>query len=108
MTPLEVRLAELAERGETVTYGALARQLGLRIGALTTALEALMESDAAAGLPFRAAVCAARLSAEAVPAKGFFDKAAALGRPTDDPAGFVRSERAKLQERGPDLRASAL
>jgi hypothetical protein len=96
VTPLEVRLAALAASGQTTTYGALSRDLGLRIGDLTAALEALMEADAAANRPFRAALCAARLSPEQLPAPGFFAKAAALGRPTDDPVGFVRQERARL------------
>jgi hypothetical protein len=96
VTPLEVRLAALAASGQTATYGALARDLGLRIGELTAALEVLMEADAAAGRPFRAALCTARLSAGKLPAPGFFAKAAALGRPTDDPAGFVQQERARL------------
>jgi hypothetical protein len=97
MTPLDARLATLAARGETISYGALARELGLRIGVLTAALEASMEADAVAGRPFRAAICAARLSPDALPAPGFFAKAAALGRPAEDPATFVSQERARLQ-----------
>jgi hypothetical protein len=96
VTPLEARLAALGASGETTTYGALARDLGLRIGDLTAELETLMETDAAANRPFRAVVCAARLSPDQLPAPGFFAKAAALGRPTSDPAGFVRQERARL------------
>jgi hypothetical protein len=96
MTRLEQRLAALAAAGETITYGALARDLGLRMAELATALEALMEEDAAQSRPFRAALCAARLG-EGLPARGFFDKATALGHQIDDPAAFVQTERAALK-----------
>ena len=96
MTPLEARLAELARRGETVTYGALARDLGLRIGALTAALEETMAEDTAAGRPLRAAVCAGRLSG-GQPAPGFFQTALALGCRIEDPASFVAQTRAALR-----------
>lgn len=101
MSPLEARLAALAAAGDTVTYGALARELGLRMGELTAALEALMAQDAAAGRPFRAAVCKGRL-AGGLPAAGFFLKAAELGRfaATDDPAAFAAAERAALAAAG--------
>lgn len=93
MTPLEQRLAALAATGETISYGQLARDLGLRMAALTAQLETLMEEDAAAGKPFRAALLRQRLSPDHLPAPGFFQKAASLGRPTDDPAAFTASER---------------
>lgn len=92
---LQARLADLGAAGQTITYGALVRDLGLRMGALTTALEALMEEDAALGRPLRAAVCAARMGA-GQPAPGFFQKAAALGFDVSDPAGFVSLHRAAL------------
>ena len=97
MTRLETRLASLAAAGETTTYGALARDLGLRMADLTAQLEVLMEHDARAGKPFRAALCAARLSPENLPAPGFFAKAAALGHPASDPAAFVAGQRADLR-----------
>lgn len=97
MSRLEARLAALAAAGETITYGALARELGLRIGELTAALEALMDGDQAQGLPFRAAVCAQRLSQDGLPAPGFFAKAAELGHQITDPAAFVAHERARLR-----------
>ena len=53
-----------------------------------------MEEDAALGRPFRAVVVSARGSA--LPARGFFDKAAELGRPATDPAAFVAAERLAL------------
>lgn len=97
---LVVRLAALAASGRTMTYGDLARDLGLtgpgRIGQLTTALEILMEQDAAAGRPLRAVLCEARL-ANGGPAPGFFAKAQALGRFQDaDQQASVAAERALL------------
>ena len=84
---LAARLADLAALNQTITYGALARDLGLTgpatIAHLTDALEALMEQDAAAGHPLRAALVTARGSP--LPAPGFFDKAAALGHDTATP-----------------------
>ncbi len=88
MSDLAPRLADLASRGATITYGALARDLGWRI-------EALMEEDARAGHPLRAALCEGRL-AGGQPAQGFFLKAAELGFDTQDPAGFVADQRARL------------
>ena len=78
MTPLEARLAALAASGQTVTYGALARDLGLRIGEVTEQIDALMETDAAKGKPLRAALREGR-PAQGLPAQGFFLKCAALG-----------------------------
>ncbi len=92
---LEARLAALAAAGETASYGALARDLGLRMADLTAALERLMEEDAARGQPLRAAVVAARLG-NGLPARGFFDKAAALGFDISDPAAFVATQRQAL------------
>ena len=92
-TSLEARLAALAAAGQTISYGALARELGLRMGELTARLEALMEEDAAQGRPFRAALLRQRLSPDGLPAAGFFQKAVELGRPTDNPAAFVDAER---------------
>jgi len=91
---IAARLAELAARHETTSYGALARDLGLRMGELTAALETLMAEDAALGRPFRAVVVHAR--GGALPARGFFDKAAELGRPSADQAAFVAAERLAL------------
>ena len=97
---LQVRLAQLAALGQTITYGALARDLAIpgpgSIAQLTALLEALMTEDAAAGRPLRASLCAGRL-AGGMPAQGFFDKAAALGVfDGNDPAGFVQRQRAAL------------
>lgn len=95
MSDLAPRLADLASRGATITYGALARDLGWRMGELTATLEALMEEDARAGHPLRAALCEGRL-AGGQPAQGFFLKAAELGFDTQDPAGFAADQRARL------------
>ncbi len=95
VTLLEGRLAELAATGRTTTYGALVRDLDLRIGDLTAALEDLMEADAAANRPLRAALCEGRL-AGGLPARGFFVKAASLGFDTSAPSSFVANQRAAL------------
>jgi hypothetical protein len=93
MTRLEDALAALAAAGETTTYGALAKDLGLRMADLTAELERLMEQDAALNRPFRAALLRQRLSSDQLPAPGFFLKAAALGHPTDDPAALTKAHR---------------
>ena len=92
---VSARLALIGAAGQTVTYGQLARDLGLRMGELTATLELLVEEDAALGRPLRAAVCAARLGA-GQPAPGFFQKAAALGFDVSDPAGFVAHHRSAM------------
>ena len=94
MNDLPARLALLAAQGKTTTYGALAADLGCRVAELTAALERLMEEDAAAGRPLRAALLTARQSD--LPARGFFLKAAALGLVIDDPEAFVTAERKAL------------
>lgn len=100
MSELEARLEGLAARGETITYGALAAGLGLRIATLTAALEVLMEEDARMGQPLRAVLCEGRLN-RGLPAAGFFAKAAELGRDISDPEAFVATERAALFNRVP-------
>ena len=100
MSDLAARLALLAAQQQTITYGALAKDLAIpgpgSIARLTAALETLMDEDAAIGQPLRAALCEARL-ANGLPAAGFFEKAAALGRYRgEDPAGFVVAERQAL------------
>jgi hypothetical protein len=97
MKRLEDALAALAAAGETVTYGQLARDLDLRMADLTSRLETLMEDDAAQGRPFRAALFRQRLSPDGLPAPGFFQKAAELGHPTDDPARFTADQRRRLR-----------
>lgn len=96
---LEARLAALATQGRTTTYGALAAELAIpgpgSIAKLTAALETLMEADAAANRPLRAALCEARQAA-GLPAPGFFDKAKELGFDVSNSAGFVAEQRAAL------------
>ncbi len=92
---LRARLASLGAAGQTVTYGQLARDLGIRIGQLTEALEAQMEEDAALGRPLLAAVCAGRMAA-GQPALGFFQKASLLGFDVSDPVSLVARHRAAL------------
>ena len=96
MTALEETLATLAAAGETITYGALAQDLGLRMSDLTAQLETLMETDAAQGKPFRAALLRQRLSTDHFPAPGFFQKAIQLGAQIPDPAAFVQDQRHRL------------
>lgn len=95
MTELEARLEHLAAQGKTATYGALARDLGWRVADLTAALERLMEEDAAAGRPQRAALLEGRLS-NGLPAQGFFSKLAELGIHPADPAAYVAATRTAL------------
>ena len=97
MKRLEDALAALAAAGETTTYGALAKDLGLRMADLTAQLETLMEEDTAQGKPLRAALLRQRLSPDGLPAPGFFLKAAELGHPTADPAVFTADQRRRLQ-----------
>ncbi len=90
----------LAAQRQTITYGDLARALNLpspgAIGQLTFMLEQMMEEDAAAHRPLRAALCAARLS-NGLPALGFFEKAAQLGLyDGTDQSSFVQSQRDAL------------
>ncbi|MFO1202725.1 MAG: hypothetical protein U1E58_08820 [Tabrizicola sp.] len=95
---LETRLAALAAAGETISYGDLARELGLRMAELTAQLESLMETDAAAERPFRAALLRQRLSPDHLPAPGFFLKATELGARIDDPMAFVLDQRRRLRQ----------
>lgn len=91
---LTAHLADLAALGQTQTYGAMAKALDCRIGALTDALEHLMEVDTAAHHPLRAALLNAR--GTTLPAAGFFAKAAELGHVIPDPAAFTLYHRTAL------------
>ncbi len=100
MSDLGARLALLAAHKQTIPYGDLARALNLpspgAIRQLTAMLEQMMDEDAAARCPFRAAVCTARLSNN-MPAYGFFEKAMQLGYfDGSDQAGFVTAQRNAL------------
>lgn len=98
LAPVALHLQGLAMGGGTETYGAMARQLGLRMAVLTGALESLMAEDAAAGRPYRAALCQARLEG-GLPAAGFFLAAEALGRPVERSPEAVAAERAAVRAR---------
>lgn len=88
-TRVELRLAELAAGGKTITYAELARQTAIpgphRIHKLTVFLETLMERDALLGAPLRSAVVVSRT--HGMPGRGFFDKLHELGlaSPAEDP-----------------------
>ena len=84
---IRAQLAGLAPGELPITYGALARSLGMympgAVRRVTRALEATMAEDAAAGRPFLAALVVSRMRGR-TPGQGFFDEAARLGR---GPAG---------------------
>ena len=76
-------LDRVAASGDTVTYQEAARDLAIpaphSIHKLTQLLEQIMEDDAAAGSPLRAALIISR-TRQGLPAPGFFARARALGR----------------------------
>jgi Fe-S cluster biogenesis protein NfuA len=100
--PQRVRahLEALAPEQTPITYGALARALGLwmpgSVGKVTAALETTMREDAAAGRPFIAARVVSR-GRSGLPGKGFFELARALARgPREgesEPEFFAREQR---------------
>jgi Fe-S cluster biogenesis protein NfuA/alkylated DNA nucleotide flippase Atl1 len=88
--------------GGTVTYGALARAMGLwapgSVRRVTRALETTMREDAAVGRAFIAARAVSRTGG-GLPARGFFETATALSRGPDGPgddAAFHAAELARL------------
>ena len=76
-------LEDRARTGRTITYGDLARLAGVppphTIHKTGEALETLMAADAATGRPFLSAVAISKARG-GLPAPGFFQTAAALGR----------------------------
>jgi len=76
-------LMDLSPSDVPVTYGQLARDMGLytpgSIGKVTRALEATMVEDAESGAPFLAALVVSKVGQSKV-AKGFFLQARTLGR----------------------------
>ena len=87
-------LATTAANNRLITYAELAEAAGLtgrhRINRLTVWLEELIDSDAAANVPLRAARVISRARG-GLPAPGFFMKCAALGLydgPTDGPQAY--------------------
>jgi hypothetical protein len=90
LTALRDNLRLVAGLGVTVTYHQAARGIGLTpphlIHSVTTLLEGLMDEDAAHGRPFIAALVVSR-ARDGLPALGFFEAAARLGRFAGDPFG---------------------
>ncbi len=76
-------LMDLAKTSAPITYGQLARALGLyapgSIGKVTQALEATMVEDSESGVPFLAALVVSKIG-DSEAAKGFHLQAQALGR----------------------------
>ncbi len=87
---LRIYLCEIAGQSSSITYQALARDLGLlppnTIHQLTTALEYLIEEDAVATRPLIAALVVSK-ARNGLPALGFFDCAQRVGRFDGDPSG---------------------
>jgi hypothetical protein len=87
---LRDNLRLVAGLGVTVTYHQAARGVGLKpphvIHSVTQLLERLMDEDAAHGHPFIAALVVSR-ARDGLPALGFFETAARLGRFDGDPFG---------------------
>lgn len=79
---LRETLAEVVSRGETITYRELAESLGLEppgvIRRVASLLERTMDEDAEAGRPFAATVVVSQT--EGLPRRGYFQRAAELGR----------------------------
>ncbi|MGL5010547.1 MAG: hypothetical protein ACRC6I_11755, partial [Paracoccaceae bacterium] len=87
--------AYLAERNTPLTYAQVAQAMGgISINTLTQALELTMEEDADAGRPFIASWVVSRT--QPLPARGYFDKARALGRSVEDEVAFHAGELAAL------------
>ena len=87
---LREHLRKVAAQRSPVTYQEVAKALGLRppntIHQVTEALEHLMTEDAATDRPFIAAIVISKARG-GLPAPGFFDCAARLGRFDGDAAG---------------------
>ncbi len=87
---IRTHLCEMAQSATPITYNALALAMNLAppktIHQVTSALEILMEEDAAASRPFIAALVISR-SGSRLPAAGFFVHAKNLGRFTGTTAG---------------------
>ena len=87
---LREHLRKVAEQRLPVTYQEVAKSLGLTppntIHPVTEALEHLMTEDAATDRPFIAAIVISKARG-GLPAPGFFDCAARLGRFDGDAAG---------------------
>ncbi|MFP4274781.1 MAG: DUF6522 family protein, partial [Paracoccaceae bacterium] len=101
---IRAHLAGLSATELPLTYGALARGLGLympgAVRRVTRALETTMEEDARSGRPFLAALVVSRMRGHRA-GRGFFDKAAELGRgpePGEDEAAWWARELAAARQ----------
>jgi len=98
---LRTYLARLGPDETPITYGALARAVGLylpgSVRKVTEALETTMREDAAAGRPFVAAQVVNRHSG--LPGKGFFDLAHSLGHALPEDQEALATYRKRLSAR---------
>jgi len=101
---VRAHLEGLTEDEVPITYGALARALGLwtpgSIAKVTRALETTMREDATADRPF-IATRAVNRGRDKLPGKGYFDLARALSRgprPGEDESEFHAQELRRLNE----------
>lgn len=82
-------LAEVASRGQTITYRQLAETLGLKppgvIRRVASLLEQTMDEDAEALRPFAATVVVSQT--QGLPRRGYFQRAAELDRFQGQPEG---------------------
>lgn len=85
---LRANLRLVAAVGATMTYHDAARSIGLEpphvIHSVTTLLEELMQEDVESGHPMISALVISR-SGSGIPAQGFFEAAARLGRFKGEP-----------------------
>ncbi len=97
---IRAHLDSLPPERTPITYGALARALGMwmpgSVGRVTAALETLMREDAAAGRPFIAARAVSR-GRNGLPGTGFFDLARALARGPRDGESEARFHTGELR-----------
>jgi hypothetical protein len=95
MQLLRDALTDHAKAARTTTYRELADRIGLKpprsIGRLTSALERLMEEDAAAARPLLASLCAGKAQA-GLPGPGFFIKANEIGVFSGEPESLEASD----------------
>lgn len=92
---VRTHLRRIASQATPITYQALASSLDLSppntIHQLTSALERLIEQDAAAGRPLIAALVVSK-NRTGLPALGFFECARRVGRFDGDPSGLEGAE----------------
>ena len=99
MEPLRELLAEVAGRGETITYDEIRVRLGLE-GDLVPMLRSLSEAEDDAGRGLLTAVVVRADTGR--PGAGWFRLAAERGRDVTDEDAAWRDERARLRSRDSD------